>query len=348
MKTTATPPRTASLHDIVGQVAAEVAAPLTRALERVHLLAAGETLPPQELQALSEEVAHARRIGILGQQIARLAGGLVRQTQEPLDLTRTVLELLDEHRQDAGAAGSEIRDSLSNATVMGDVSLAGTLLRAMLDWASECALTAIDLRLDARPAAAQAVLLCRFTPRPHAGDEREPLSWHLMQFAARAMDVKIQLDTTPTQTLLTMQFERLVAMPATHTQAAGSDARLLAGRQVLVMAPDRDIRNQVRLAVQGLDLMVDYVTSVDAARDYCADGLPHAVVYASTLAGAPLDRLRRSLLDEAGAPPFIEIAAQGHGFEPVAPGETAIAKVGLDGLAQALPAALVIELSRRR
>lgn len=349
MRTTESPAQATPLHGIVGQVAAEVAAPLTRALERVHALLAGQTLERAELQALSDEVAHARRIGILGQQIARLAAGAVRQVPEPLDLTRTLLELLDEHRQTVGSSGTEVRDTLADAMVLGDVSLAGTLLRAMLDWASEIALTAIDLRLDARPAAAQAVLICRFTRQPHAADEREPLAWHLMQFAAQAMEAKLQLETTPTQTLLVVQFERLVPMPAAAAQAAASDARLLAGRQVLVMAPERDIRNQVRVAVQGLDLMVDYVTSVDAARDYCADGLPHAVVYASTLAGAPLDRLRRALLSgEAGAPPFIEIAPQGHGFEPVSPGETAIAKVGLDGLAQALPAALVIELSRRR
>jgi len=348
MKTTDSPARTATLHDIVGQVAAEVATPLTRAMERINDLVAGHTLSPAELRALNDEVAHARRIGILGQQIARLASGVVRQTPEPLDLTHTLLELLDEHRQSAGATGIEFQDTLANATVMSDSGLAGTLLRAMLDWGSECALTPAELRLDTRPTAAQAVLICRFSRRPHAADAREPLAWHLMQFAANAMGVKLMLETSSTQTTLTMLFERLVLMPGADTQAASSDARLLAGRQVLVMAPDRDIRNQVRLAVQGLDLMVDYVTSVDAARDYCADGLPHAVVYASTMAGAPLDRLRRALLEEAGAPPFIEITAQGHGFEAVAPGDTAIAKVGLDGLAQALPAALVIELSRRR
>jgi len=342
--TTDSPERSSHLHDIVGQVAAEVATPLTRALERVQTLLAGETLSPLELAALNAEVAHARRIGIIGQQIARLASGLVRQVHEPLDLTRALLELLDEHRQ---SAGIEIRDQLADATVIGDTGLAGTLLRAMLDWCGESSLTAVDLRLDARPAAGQAVLICRFTRRPHASDAREPLAWHLMQFAADSLGAHMALDTTPTQTLLTLRFERLVPMPAAGGTAA-SDARLLAGRQVLVMAPDRDIRNQVRVAVQGLDLMVDYVTSVDAARDYCADGLPHAVVYASTLAGAPLDRLRRALLEDVGAPPFIEIAAQGHGFEPVAPGDTAIAKVGLDGLAQALPAALVIELSRAR
>ncbi|MBI5255538.1 MAG: hypothetical protein HY855_03495 [Burkholderiales bacterium] len=349
MKTSASAAKTATLNDIVAQVAAEVAAPLTHALERIQALVSGHSLPAHELRALQAEVARARRVGILGQQIARLAAGTVRQVQEPIDLTRTMLELLGEHRQTQGDAALPIHDVLADATVLGDTSLAGALLAAMLDWCSAGALTPIELRLEARPSAAQAVLVCQFTAHPQAADLPEPLSWHLMQFAAQAMGAHLQLEAGNTETVLTLCFERLVNMASGDTQAAPSDTRLLAGRQVLVMAPDRDIRNQVRLAVQGLDLMVDYVTSVDAARDYCDDGLPHAVIYASTLAGAPLDRLRRALLAaDAGAPPFIEIAAQGHGFEPVSPGDTAVAKVGLDGLAQALPAALVIELSRRR
>lgn len=349
MKTTASPAKTAALHEIVAHVAAEVAAPLTTALERIHALVGGQTLSAPELRALQNEVARARRVGILGQQIARLAAGTVRQVHEPIDLTRTLLELLGEHRHALGDAGVDIRDVLADAAVLGDTSLAGALLAALLDWCSERALTPIDLRLEPRPSAAQAVVVCRFTPQPQPADPREPLSWHLMQFAADAMGAHLEVQAGPTETVLTLCFERLVHMSTGGAPADASDTRLLAGRQVLVMAPDRDIRNQVRLAVQGLDLMVDYVTSVDAARDYCDDGLPHAVIYASTLAGAPLDRLRRALLEaDAGAPPFIEIAAQGHGFEPVSPGDTAVAKVGLDGLAQALPAALVIELSRRR
>ncbi|NRF66120.1 hypothetical protein HLB44_03915 [Aquincola sp. S2] len=347
MKIQEAPTAGSMLHDVLGQLAAEVAEPLTRALERVRALAAGETLDARQLQALHDEVARARRIGILGQQIARLASGGVRQVPEPTDLCAMLDELLDEHRRDAAPGAREVRATLGPAAVVTDTGLTGALLRALLEWCDDSALTPIELRLDARPSSAQANLLCRFTRKPRAPGTAEPLSWQLMHFAAAALSARLTLEEDHASTTLSLQFERLVAL-AGHAEPSASDARLLAGCQLLVLAPDRDMRNQVRLAVQGLDLLVDYVASVDAACDYCADGLPQAVVYASTLSGAPLERLRRRLHSEVGAPPFIEITPQGHGFEPLRPGDEAVARVGLDGLAQALPAALVIELTRRR
>ncbi len=340
--------RAATLAQLVAQVSAEVAAPLTQAVERARALAAGQTLSATELAALLGEVTRARRAGILGQQIARLAAGDVRQADEPVDLTRTLLALLDDHRHEQGPP-IETSEHLADVTVMGDASLVGLLLRAAFDWCGVHALTPVELRLDERPAAAQAIVACRFTERPRERDADDNLSWHLMQFAADALGAQLATEETSTRTTLSLRFERLVRAPGATVASALPDSRSLAGRQVLVMAAERDIRHQVRQAVHGLDLMVDYVTSVDAARDYCADGLPHAVVYASTMAGLPLERLRRALLAVDGAPPFIEIAAQGHDFEPGdRDGADAIARVGLDGLARALPAALAQGFARRR
>lgn len=338
---------TATLHEVIGQIAAEVAAPLTRALDRLQALADGGSADAGQLQALHDEISRARRIGILGQQIARLASGAVRQVPEPVDLSGMLRELLTEQRSGGGHSAVPVRETLVSAIVMADSGLAGTLLRSMLDWCQESALALIDLRLDARPAAAQAVLLCRFTRQPHDPHAPEPLSWQLMHFAAARLGARLLLDEGPASTVLTLLFDRLVTL-AEPAPTAAADARLLAGCQLLVVSPDRDIRHQVRRAVQGLDLLVDYVTSVEAACAYCEEGLPQAVVYASTLAGAPLDRLRRRLGGEAGAPPFIEIAPHGHSVETAAAGHRTVARVGADGLAEALPAALANELARRR
>lgn len=340
--------RAATLAQLVAQVSAEVAAPLTQALERARALATGQTLSSAELAALLDEVTRARRAGILGQQIARLAAGDVRQTDEPVDLTRSLLALLDEHRRERPAA-VEIHEQLADVTVMGDTSLVGLLLRATIEWCGGQALTPIELRLDERTGAAQAVVTCRFTEQPRERGADDGLSWHLMQFACDALGAQLAKEQTSTQTTLSLRFERLVRSPGATVASSLPDSRSLAGRQVLVMAAERDIRHQVRQAVHGLDLMVDYVTSVDAARDYCADGLPHAVVYASTMAGLPLERLRNALLAVDGAPPFIEIAAQGHDFEPHDQDHAGlVARLGLDGLARALPAALAQGFARRR
>ena len=59
--------------------------------------------------------------------------------------------------------------------------------------------------------------------------------------------------------------------------------------------------------------MVDYVTSIDEAREFCGHGLPHAIVYEAALAGANFQKLRAQWTAEAPALVFIEISEEGHG-----------------------------------
>ncbi len=335
----------ASLHDVMGQVAAEVATPLTRALERIRALQANAGADAEQLQALHDEVAHARHVGILGQQIARLASGTVRQVLEPVDLPALLRELLDEQRRDGPAA--TLREKLEAATIVADSGLVGALMRTAIDWCSQRAASPIELVLQARPATTQAVLSCRFVRHAAADDGGEPLSWHLMHFAAAPLGARLDLEDGGEHAALRITLDRLVP-PAEPGQASAADMRLLAGCQLLVVSNDRDTRHQVRRAVQGLDLLVDYVTTVDAASDYCDEGLPQAVVYASTLAGTSMTRLRHRLGQMAGGPPFIEISPDHEGYEPPAVGERPVRRVVIDDLAQALPAALVIEVTRRR
>jgi hypothetical protein len=335
----------ASLHDVMGQVAAEVAAPLTRALERIRALQSHASADAEQLRALHDEVAHARHVGILGQQIARLASGTVRQVLEPVDLHGMLRELLDEQRREAPSA--RLREKLEAATIVADSGLVGALMRSVVDWCSQSAASPIDLMLQARPATMQAVLSCRFMRHPAASDNGEPLSWHLMHFAAAPLGARLELENGSEHATLRITIDRLVP-PALPGRASAADIRLLAGCQLLVVSNDRDIRHQVRCAVQGLDLLVDYVTSVDAASEYCDEGLPQAVVYASTLAGTSMARLRNRLGQVAGGPPFIEISPAHEGYEPPAAGERSVRRVVIDELAQALPAALVIEMTRRR
>lgn len=334
----------ASLHDVMGQVAAEVAAPLTLALERIRALQAHAGADAEQLRALQAEVAHARQVGILGQQIARLASGTVRQVLEPVDLSGLLRELLDEQRQDGPAA--TLHEKLEAATIVADSGLLGALMRSAVDWCSQSTASPIDLMLQARPATMQAVLSCRFVRHGAAADDGEPLSWHLMHFAAAPLGARLELEDGSEHATLRITIDRLVP-PAPPGQASAADIRLLAGCQLLVVSNDRDVRHQVRRAVQGLDLLVDYVTSVDAASEYCDEGLPQAVIYASTLAGTSMTRLRHRLGQVAGGPPFIEISPDREGYEPPAAGERPVRRVVIDELGQALPAALVIEMTRR-
>ena len=65
----------ADAHDLVAQLGSEVAAVLSTALERVTTLATTGKIDRASLRALREEVDHARRAAIMGQQVSRLAAG---------------------------------------------------------------------------------------------------------------------------------------------------------------------------------------------------------------------------------------------------------------------------------
>src|SRR4051794_24797373 len=71
---------------LVAEMGAEIAAPLTAALERITTLTSTGRIDKRSLRALREEVDSARQIGMIGQQLTRFASGRVRQTHERLQL----------------------------------------------------------------------------------------------------------------------------------------------------------------------------------------------------------------------------------------------------------------------
>ena len=95
-----------------------------------------------------------------------------------------------------------------------------------------------------------------------------------------------------------------------------------------------------------MGLVVDYVSSVDEAEEFCRDALPQAVIYESALAGQRFDRLRASI--EADVPQFvfIEIAQEGNTFALSNEGDRQHATLGRDAVLASLPSALIFELSR--
>jgi hypothetical protein len=116
---------------------------------------------------------------------------------------------------------------------------------------------------------------------------------------------------------------------------------------VLVIAARRETRNAVRECVRSMGLMVDYVASLEQAREFCSNSLPQAVVYESAIAGA----LFRALRDEwtAALPTlgFIEIGEQGPAFEISDLGGTKSSRIALDAIMSALPNALMFELGKQ-
>src|SRR4051812_7938958 len=114
----APPSDDARWHGLVSEMGAEIAAPLTAALERINSLTSTGRIDKQSLRALREEVEAARQIGMIGQQLTRLASGRVRQTHERLQLADVLNGTLAHRARETQARGIHVKPSLAPADVI--------------------------------------------------------------------------------------------------------------------------------------------------------------------------------------------------------------------------------------
>ena len=353
-------------NELVGQVGREVAGALTSALERVNTLAATGRIERSSLRMLREEIERARRSGMLGQQVARIASGRVQISEERLDLTAQFREALNQRNREIEALGIALHLVLNPAEVRSDPTLVFSLLQNVLDWCFEHACSRIDLVVEVRTWPPHAHVICGFAHRPADEEGNESLlavasridtmSWQMLKLTAKALGLKLERHDTAERTLLTVAFpktqgssaalDHLLPLELDDRRAGAHNSKPLAGSHVLVVASRREVRIRVREAVSSMGLMLDFVSSIDEARAFCAGGLPHAIVYEAQLGGARVKQLQAELLAEAPTLAFIQIAEQGQSFEIINQGGIQQSSVALDALTEALPSALLFELAR--
>ena len=362
------PTNTPSMVDVVARIAAEVSGPLTAALERVVSLATSGRIDRAGLQSLRDEIDGARQVGLRGQQIARFAEGIMQQSIERIDLSSLLRDLLTAQAMQAVAGAVGSRQTLGAAEVMGDLSLVHAVLQAAADWSGELALASVDWHLDLQPWPVRARVQCRFAHRAAdrvARDDTaetvvgarlmqlDTLDWLLLQYTAHRAGVIVRRDDGPSLTTLVLEFthtvnDTLEGASAVELGESGHATPWMAGSQVLVLAARRDARTQVRAAMHGHDLVVDYVPTVAAARQYCEDGVPQVLLFESSYDSDALRMLCDRLEDQSPGIAFIEIVPAGSGCEMGGTSGHRITRVGADGLRQMLASVMLLELARRR
>lgn len=352
-------------RDVIGGMSAEIAVPLTAALERVHTLASTGRIDRASLRSLGEEIQRARQISMSGQQIARLASGHLRQNHERVVLTDTLKEVLLQRSREIEARSISVKPILRPADVVVDASLLFSLLNTLLTWAMEQAHSGIELRTDLKTWPVHARLSTKFAYRPlewHVTDEEEAelktrldsVTWRLVEQTAWTMGLPIERKLEGHELQLTIEFPRTVSHQLEGMSAIELDqgfapslqGKPLLGSQVLVVASRRDVRVQIRDAIRHMGLIVDFVNSVDEAREFCRGGLPHALVIESVLRGARFNELRSDIDAEGAEVVFIEIIEEGNTFEISGFGGLSMARVGRDAILTSLPSALMFELSK--
>lgn len=352
-------------RDLITQMGSDIGLCLSSALERVNALTTTGRIDRAGLRALRDEIDRARRMGMLGQQVARYASGRLRQTPEQLSLTTLMREVLMQRGREAASRGLEIRQSLRPVEVIADATMLHALVQAVADWVLETAQGIVEFRLDMKPWPARAMLTCRFGHAPdHLPAEvvahtdhmtaLDTLAWRLVQQVARTLELVILREDSPQECLLTLEFprtvtEQLEAVTAVEVETEGfavsENSKPLAGSHVLVLAARRDLRTDIRDATRHMGLLVDFVGSVDEAEAFCRDALPHAIVYESALAGDRFQRLSREISAEVPQTAFLEIAEEGD--ELLLSGDgSRHARIGRDAVTASLASALLFELSR--
>ena len=348
-------------HDLLAQIGAEIAGPLTAAMERITALASTGRIDRNGLRALRDEVEAARQAGMIGQQLTRYASGRLRQSHERLQLADTLKSVLTHRHRETQARGIVLKPTLKPAEVIVDASLLFSLLNTVLDWALEHARSNVSFSIDVKSWPAHARLACTFEHHPADQIDTDAeaglldtLSWRLLEQTAWTMGLPVNRQDQTGTTTLTLEFPRTASdeiegvstMEIDEGFAPSTNSKPLAGSHVLVIASRRELRVQIREALRNMGLIVDFVNSVDEAAEFCNDGLPHAIIVESIQRGEKFAALRDEIAGEEPDFVFIEIIEEGNTFEMSGFSGSNVARVGRDVIDSSLPSALMFELSK--
>ncbi len=354
----------ARLEILLAQIGAEIAGPLTSAIERINALSSTGCIDGAGLRALRDDVEAARQAGMIGQQLTRFASGRIRQSHEVLQLADVVTHVLAQRQRQTQARGATLRPNLARVEVIADASLLFSLLNATVDWALANAASAIEFTVEARSSASPPRLGCRFEPRSSddaptgpllAGAETlDSLTWRLMEQIAWTMGLQVERRHDDGRTCVAFVFRMSAgsrdaldsALGADDGFAASANSQPLAGSHVLVIASRRDMRMQIRDALRGMSLIVDFVNSVDEATAFCREGLPHAVIVEAIQSGERFAKFRAGIRGEVPDFVFIEVVEEGRTVQMSGTEGGDVARVGRDVLAESLRPVLMFELSK--
>ena len=374
------PPLEENWRDLVSDIGSEIAGPLTSALERIHALTTSGRIDKAGLRALGDEIAAARQVGLNAQQLIRFGSGRLRQSHERVPLAATVGAMLNHRARETQARGIVLQPTLKPVDVIVDASLLFSLLNVTLDWVLAQAESHIAFNVDTKVWPANGRVTCRFLRRKtgrlagadsastgastsastsapaEIDSSTHSLSWRLIEQTAITMGLLLAHSQENGITTLSFEFPRTASedmegvstteMDDGFSTPSALNSKPLAGSHVLVVASRRDVRVQVRDAIKHMGLIVDLVASVEEAVDFCQDGLPHAIIVESILAGARLNQLKAEISSEVPGFAFIEIVEEGNSFEMSNFDHASMARVGRAAIESALPSVLTFELSK--
>jgi len=361
--------------EIVQQLGAEIAGPLSGALERIQELISTGQIDRQGLRALREAVAQAREAGMVTQQLSRLASGRLRLSRERVHLTQVLRGVLAQRSRETQARGIQVRQLLQPIEITTDGSLLFSLLNAVMDWALANTHSSLEMRLDLTPWPTKARLVCRFAHRSldlgtgptvalsETPESLDSLTWRLIEQTALTMGVLPLREDEAGITLLTLEFPHIAseeprapvpqppappvaAQPEREDLLPSHNSKPLAGCHLLIVSPRKELRQQIHDAVRHMGLIIDGVSSMDEALEFCEEGLPHGIAFEQALHGPDFDRLHADITAEVPNFSFIEVRDGEQQTQLSTATPDRLARISRANLGDALPSVLLFELSK--
>jgi hypothetical protein len=352
-------------RELVASIGSDIAGPLTEALERVNTMATSGRIDRDGLRQLRSVIEQARQVGMTAQQLTRFASRRVRLSHERLQLDELLRDVLRHRGRELQAHGlalaPEQPGELRQAEVLADASLLFSLLNTLVDWALRHARAELVFGLSLTTWPAHARLSCRFRHRVLNPDEPDrpsesidSLTWRLLEQIAQTLDLIVKRELDEERVTLWLEFPRTAnasmegvsSIELSDGSAQAPNSMPLVGSHVLVVASRRDVRLQIRDAIHHMGLLIDLVSSVEEAVEFCRDSLPHALIVEGILSSERLARLRTEIWAEVPDFAFIEIVEEGDRFEMSDASTGHIARVGREALETSLSSVLLFELSK--
>ena len=346
------------LASVIGEQLSEPLAVMDQLMEEISQC---QALAPLQLQKLREAIDQARRIAMQSQQVARLAGGRLRQSHEQLSLDGIVNQALAERAAMFQRRHITLHRNLKHVAVIVDASLLWSLIDAALDWACEQGQQLLVL-LDMKNWPEHGMLVIKATPLAGAElAEARPdsLNWHLLTHIAQTMGVSLEREINAGgEATLLLEFSRTVrqlqGLTAMEINAAGEEGdsgfhslgRPLAGLRILLISRDPLVRGEVDKSASLLGLKVDTVASVELAQRCVRLDLPHLVIIDERLHDDAFDALLHEIKGRNPNFGFLEITDDAYTFEVSSWMSDSMTRVSRDALRAQLTSLLTLELAR--
>lgn len=344
---------------LAGMIGSQLSEPLAVISHVLDEFTRTRGITGEQIRQLRSSVALARSVAMQSQQIARLAGGRLRQSHERLKLDDMLRDALHGRSKLFGKRGVELYQKLSPIEVIVDAGLLSSLIDAAIEWAMTVG-RRLMVTLEMKNWPEHGLLSIKVSDsivgpaHEQSREEQDTVGWVLLTEIARAMGVPVERATSSFETSLLLTFPRTVKQLEgltavevdTGFDSMFSNSQPLAGHRILVISEDEKLGSDIKLVARGLSLVVDFVPTTWQAVRFCELDTPHMVIIDERVRDHIFDELRADLKRTDPNYPFVEIAKQSNTLEIAGWMSDSITRLSRDALRSQLPSILTLELAK--